>query len=612
MMDFMTGGSLSNVLAPKLEVGQEALYDALRARDTRRATRIIKRVSSREGGTRRGGGGGAGGTLSRGSSGQNVKEADLNAPDRNGLRPIHLAAMRGMSDSVAALLDAGVSVDAMGAEGNTALHLAAFNKEEGVVAVLMRAGASPTQENVKGRTAIQLAKTDMTLTLLCPLHYCASRGMLDNLVAEVAKGRSVNSLGSENNTPLHAAASAGNADAARLLLARGADPLRKNASGESPADVARRWTRTVREEGQGQPRRGGGGGVSGGEGGAGGIVEVLARAAEEAAAAAAAREAEEAAKRGGEAYSEGEEVVYMRNGEGHPAVVMKVHRDDEEPYYTVRVHATSRERQTDANHLVRSLPQPPAGNELGDGGSERPSQTGDGDGAEGERAAAAGSADTATGDGDGPSSSSNSSNGGSGLAKGFPTEAMAEGTTTGGAAAAHQSGSDRSGGDGGDGGDAWATASALLLDLAAELGGAEAGRRETAPSAQSLASAFAAMPAADVGAILARKLREGRNGGAVTTGAGREPGAESAGRGDGEDGGRGGAVAGRIDHGREVVDMETVPAAGVVSCAGEVERGEMVANAVADACRDIVLACLVGRRARSAGEGVRGQRMDEG
>ena len=37
--------------------------------------------------------------------------------------------------------------------------------------------------------------------------------------------------------------------------------------------------------------------------------------------------------------------------------VAQVHRDDEEPYYTVRVDATGRERQTDANHLVRSLPQ---------------------------------------------------------------------------------------------------------------------------------------------------------------------------------------------------------------------------------------------------------------
>lgn len=48
--------------------------------------------------------------------------------------------MRGMSETVAALLDAGVPPDTMGAEGNTALHLASYNKEEGAVAVLMRAG----------------------------------------------------------------------------------------------------------------------------------------------------------------------------------------------------------------------------------------------------------------------------------------------------------------------------------------------------------------------------------------------------------------------------------------------------------------------------------------
>lgn len=67
-------------------------------------------------------------------------QADLNAPDSRGLRPIHLAAMLGLSDNVRALLAAGIPVDAMGAEGNTALHLAAYNKQDGAVAVLMRAG----------------------------------------------------------------------------------------------------------------------------------------------------------------------------------------------------------------------------------------------------------------------------------------------------------------------------------------------------------------------------------------------------------------------------------------------------------------------------------------
>lgn len=52
---------------------------------------------------------------------------------------------------------------------------------------LLYPGASPNQENVKGKTPIELAKSETTLTLLCPLHYAAERGMLDNLVSLVAK-----------------------------------------------------------------------------------------------------------------------------------------------------------------------------------------------------------------------------------------------------------------------------------------------------------------------------------------------------------------------------------------------------------------------------------------
>lgn len=48
--------------------------------------------------------------------------------------------MVGMSEIVHDLLLAGVPVDAMGAEGNTALHLASFHRQDGVVAVLMRGG----------------------------------------------------------------------------------------------------------------------------------------------------------------------------------------------------------------------------------------------------------------------------------------------------------------------------------------------------------------------------------------------------------------------------------------------------------------------------------------
>lgn len=49
----------------------------------------------------------------------------------------------------------------------------------------------------------------------------------------------MNVLGRGGNTPLHASAANGTPDAARLLLARGADPLRRNASGQTPLMLAR-------------------------------------------------------------------------------------------------------------------------------------------------------------------------------------------------------------------------------------------------------------------------------------------------------------------------------------------------------------------------------------
>lgn len=49
------------------------------------------------------------------------------------------------------------------------------------------------------------------------------------------------SIGRGGQTPLHASAACGTTDAARLLLAREANPLQKNAAGETPLDLARRF-----------------------------------------------------------------------------------------------------------------------------------------------------------------------------------------------------------------------------------------------------------------------------------------------------------------------------------------------------------------------------------
>ncbi|CAN0547267.1 unnamed protein product, partial [Ectocarpus sp. 12 AP-2014] len=282
------------------------------------------------------------------------------------------------------------------------------------------------------------------------------------------QGRSVNTVGSGGDTPLHAAATTGNTDSTRLLLDRGADPLRRNADGETPLDVARR-------HGHGT----GGGRV------AGGVVGVLEGVTAEAEAAIANREAEEAAARSANGgYNEGESVVYMRNGEAHPAIVMKVHQDDEEPYYTVRVHETGRERQTDANHLVRSLPKetpPGVGEPSPDGSSPPPPPPPcrpDGDGAREEEVGGGGG------------------RGGGGVGAGDP----------------------------------WEAARARLVNLIADLGdpaaaGAAAEARDSAPPsmAQKLGTAFAAMPAAEVRVILERSVA----GIAKAGGGGWEPASDS-------------------------------------------------------------------------------------
>lgn len=212
-----------------------------------------------------------------------------------------------------------------------------------------------------------------------------------------------------------------------------------------------------------------------------------------------------------------------------------------------------------------------------------------------ERAEAAGSVDTGTDNGD---TSSNIN----GLAKELSTEAPEAGTATAsGAATAARLACDN-GSDSGDG-DAWAAASAILLGLAAELRNAAAGNRESAALAQALASAFAAMPAAEVNAMLVRRVQEGKNGGGERTGVRREPGPEGAeSKSEVDDGRDGGAVEERRtpDMGGSV-GTEAVPMTGMPSRPGEIEKGEGVANAVADACRDMVLTCLLGGRPRSGG-----------
>ena len=59
-----------------------------------------------------------------------------------------LAAQRGISEAVQALLEAGAAVDLASSNGVTALHLAAGYGHEAVVRQLLVAGANPRRVDV--------------------------------------------------------------------------------------------------------------------------------------------------------------------------------------------------------------------------------------------------------------------------------------------------------------------------------------------------------------------------------------------------------------------------------------------------------------------------------
>lgn|GEM_PF-1659901 len=72
-----------------------------------------------------------------------------------------------------------------------------------------------------------------------PLHIAARRGTVEDIVALVEHGATINLKGDLGNTPLHYAAMTGMAEAAKRLLELGADPAAENELCESPALVAK-------------------------------------------------------------------------------------------------------------------------------------------------------------------------------------------------------------------------------------------------------------------------------------------------------------------------------------------------------------------------------------
>ena|SRR5690242_8198588 len=82
---------------------------------------------------------------------------DVNQEGNSGERPLHVAACRGNTDEILALLEAGAYIDAPGEHGFTALHEAVMQGHGPAVKLLLDYGARQDVTNDWGKTPMDLA-----------------------------------------------------------------------------------------------------------------------------------------------------------------------------------------------------------------------------------------------------------------------------------------------------------------------------------------------------------------------------------------------------------------------------------------------------------------------
>ena len=144
------------------------------------------------------------------------KKADVNAAEADGTTALHWAVRAGDAASVAALIRAGANVNAANRYEMTPLALAAVNGDAPVIGALLDAGADPNFARADGETALMAA---------------SRTGRPEAVRALVARGARVDAAEkSLGQTALMWAAGENHAEAVKVLVEAGADVNKRSAA----------------------------------------------------------------------------------------------------------------------------------------------------------------------------------------------------------------------------------------------------------------------------------------------------------------------------------------------------------------------------------------------
>ena len=174
-----------------------------------------------------------------------------------GFTPLMLAARRGHTSSVEALINSGVNLNVAKSDGYTAVHLASLNGQVDSLRVLLSAGAdhSAVEENnfAPLHVAVRNNQLEVVRTLLTAgvdpdirgpsgltaLHFAAYMANARMIWLLLSVGADVNAEDTEQSTPLHVAAGRERGRVAvQMLLTQGARVSAPDMRGDTPLHAA--------------------------------------------------------------------------------------------------------------------------------------------------------------------------------------------------------------------------------------------------------------------------------------------------------------------------------------------------------------------------------------